>query len=43
MAKMLGRRNEQRIELVSLNAAYPTRELATSDIDWIARIVWASQ
>jgi phage repressor protein C with HTH and peptisase S24 domain len=43
MAKMLGRRNEQRIELVSLNTAYPTRELATSDIDWIARIVWASQ
>jgi phage repressor protein C with HTH and peptisase S24 domain len=43
MAKMLGRRNEQRIELVSLNAAYPARELATTEIDWIARIVWASQ
>lgn len=43
MAKMLGRRNEQTVELVSLNPAHKPRELATSDVDWIARIVWASQ
>lgn len=43
MAKVLGRRNEQMIELVSLNAAYPPREIPIADIDWIARIVWASQ
>jgi phage repressor protein C with HTH and peptisase S24 domain len=43
MAKMLGRRNEQTVELLSLNPAHKTRELPAADIDWIARIVWASQ
>lgn len=43
MAKMLGRRNDQLIELVSLNPDHPPRELPTADVDWIARIVWASQ
>ncbi|MES1156396.1 MAG: helix-turn-helix transcriptional regulator [Alphaproteobacteria bacterium] len=43
MAKTLGRRNEQRVELLSLNPAYPARQLAVDEIDWIARILWASQ
>jgi phage repressor protein C with HTH and peptisase S24 domain len=43
MAKVIGRRNDQMIELVSLNAAHKPRELAAADIEWIARIVWASQ
>ncbi len=43
MAKMLGRRNDQSVELISLNPAYPARTLKASDIDWIARILWASQ
>ena len=43
MAKVLGRRNEQIVELLSLNPAHATRQIATADIDWIARIVWASQ
>lgn len=43
MAKMLGRRNEQMIELISLNPAYPARKIPAAEIDWIARIVWASQ
>lgn len=43
MAKTLGRRNEQVTELISLNNAYPVREIASANIDWIARIVWASQ
>jgi phage repressor protein C with HTH and peptisase S24 domain len=43
MAKQLGRRNDQTIELISFNPAYPTRTLAAGDVDWIARIVWASQ
>ncbi len=43
MAKVLGRRNDQMIELISLNPAHAPRELATADVDWIARIVWASQ
>jgi phage repressor protein C with HTH and peptisase S24 domain len=43
MAKALGRRTEQTVELVSLNPAYPVRTLPATDIDWMARIVWASQ
>ncbi len=43
LAKVLGRRNDQTIELTSLNPAHKPRELAVSDIDWIARILWASQ
>jgi phage repressor protein C with HTH and peptisase S24 domain len=43
MAKQLGRRNDQVVELVSLNPAYPTRTLPADQVDWIARIVWASQ
>jgi phage repressor protein C with HTH and peptisase S24 domain len=43
MAKVLGRRNEQTVELISINPAYAARELAIADVDWIARILWASQ
>jgi len=43
MAKVLGRRNDQTIELLSLNAAYPARQLPAASIAWIARILWASQ
>lgn len=43
MAKELGRRNEQIVELISLNAAYSTRTIPAADVEWIARIVWSSQ
>jgi phage repressor protein C with HTH and peptisase S24 domain len=43
LAKILGRRNDQTIELLSLNTVHAPRELSTAEIDWIARIVWASQ
>ncbi|MEQ1707704.1 MAG: helix-turn-helix transcriptional regulator [Terricaulis sp.] len=43
MAKVLGRRNEQMIELISLNPAHPPRDLPAAEIDWVARILWASQ
>lgn len=43
MAKVLGRRNEQTTELFSCNPAHPPRVLPASDIDWVARILWASQ
>jgi phage repressor protein C with HTH and peptisase S24 domain len=43
MAKQLGRRNDQIVELISLNPAYPARTLQASDVEWIARIIWASQ
>ncbi len=43
MAKVLGRRNEQMIELISLNPAHPPRDIPATEIDWVARILWASQ
>lgn len=42
-AKELGRRTENSIELISLNPAHPVRKLSTDEVDWVARIVWASQ
>ena len=43
MAKQLSRQSARRIELTSLNQAHPDRSLDVEDIDWMARIVWASQ
>jgi phage repressor protein C with HTH and peptisase S24 domain len=43
MAKVLQRRTARVVDLASLNPEHPVRSLSTSDIDWIARIVWASQ
>jgi phage repressor protein C with HTH and peptisase S24 domain len=43
MAKVLGRNNDQSVELISLNPAHPTRTLPTAEIDWVARVLWASQ
>ena len=43
LAKVLGRQTERLVELLSLNPAYPPRELARSDVAWMARILWASQ
>jgi phage repressor protein C with HTH and peptisase S24 domain len=43
MAKELARQSARKVELVSLNEAHPDRTLNVEEIDWIARIVWASQ
>jgi phage repressor protein C with HTH and peptisase S24 domain len=43
MAKVLSRRSQDRIELQSLNHAHPARIIAAREVEWIARIVWASQ
>lgn len=43
MAKELGRRTDAHVELVSLNPSHPMRKLSADELDWIARIVWASQ
>ena len=43
LAKELKRRTAKSIELKSLNAQHPDRTLATTDVLWIARILWASQ
>ncbi len=48
MAKELSRQSARRIELASLNKDHPNRSLpdrslGVEEIDWMARIVWASQ
>ena len=43
LAKELARKTAKHIELRSLNPAHPDRTFAASEIQWIARIVWASQ
>jgi phage repressor protein C with HTH and peptisase S24 domain len=43
MAKELARQTAKQVELRSLNRDHIDRTFAASEIDWIARIVWASQ
>ena len=43
MAKELVRRTAQRIELRSINPEYENPILPAADVEWIARILWASQ
>jgi len=43
MAKELARRSARRIELKSLNPAYPDFSFDLSQMMWMHRIVWASQ
>ncbi len=43
MAKILARQSAKSIELQSLNPDHPPRMLDTNDVEWVARIIWASQ
>ena len=43
MAKVLMRRTAKTIELASMNPTHPNLVFPVDRIDWIARIVWASQ
>jgi phage repressor protein C with HTH and peptisase S24 domain len=43
MAKELKRKTAKSLELKSLNAQHADRTLASTDVLWIARILWASQ
>lgn len=43
LAKILARKTNSHVELQSLNPQHTDRKIALSDIDWMARIVWASQ
>ena len=43
MVKELKRKTAKSIELQSLNSAHRDRTLSMSDVEWVARIVWASQ
>jgi phage repressor protein C with HTH and peptisase S24 domain len=43
MAKTLQKRTARLVELASFNPAHKLVTLAAADIDWMARILWASQ
>lgn len=43
MAKMLARKSARQIELKSLNPEHTDRTFRPEEIEWIARIIWASQ
>jgi phage repressor protein C with HTH and peptisase S24 domain len=43
MAKVLVRQNAKAVELLSLNPEHPNRQIPTREVEWVARIVWASQ
>jgi phage repressor protein C with HTH and peptisase S24 domain len=43
MAKELKRKTTKSLELKSLNPEHPDRTLASEEVVWVARIVWASQ
>jgi phage repressor protein C with HTH and peptisase S24 domain len=43
MAKVLHRQTAKTVEVSSFNAAHPNQTFEMKDIDWMARIIWASQ
>lgn len=43
MVKQLRRRSARAIEVLSLNPAHDDRTLLVEDVEWVARVVWASQ
>jgi phage repressor protein C with HTH and peptisase S24 domain len=43
MVKELKRQSAKQVELKSLNPDHPERTVATSDVAWMARVVWSSQ
>jgi len=43
MAKVLGRRSQSRVELLSINEDHAPRIFEPAELAWIARILWVSQ
>ena len=43
MAKVLQKKSPKSVELASLNTDHPHRTIPMAEIEWIARIIWASQ
>lgn len=43
MAKVLKRQSATEMELASFNPTHPARVVPVRDIEWVARILWASQ
>jgi phage repressor protein C with HTH and peptisase S24 domain len=43
MAKVLSKKSAKSVDLASLNPAHKGRSIALTDIEWMGRIIWASQ
>jgi phage repressor protein C with HTH and peptisase S24 domain len=43
MIKVLARQTAKTLELHSVNPEYPPRTVPVGDVEWMARIIWASQ
>jgi phage repressor protein C with HTH and peptisase S24 domain len=43
MAKILQKQSARSIELASFNPEHPVKTLEAKNVDWMARIIWASQ
>ncbi|MEF2553794.1 helix-turn-helix transcriptional regulator [Aurantimonas sp. A2-1-M11] len=43
MAKILQRQTSRTIELASVNPDFPDRQFQMDEVEWMARILWASQ
>jgi phage repressor protein C with HTH and peptisase S24 domain len=43
MAKILQKQSARSIELASFNPDHPVKSLEAKNVDWMARIIWASQ
>ena len=43
MAKVMQRQTAKSVDLSSFNPDHPTKSLDMKNVDWIARIIWASQ
>ena len=43
MAKVLARKTSRAVDLASLNPAHKSRTIALRAVEWIGRIIWASQ
>jgi phage repressor protein C with HTH and peptisase S24 domain len=43
MAKIMQKQSAKTIELASFNADHPMKSLDAKNVDWMARIIWASQ
>jgi phage repressor protein C with HTH and peptisase S24 domain len=43
MAKVLEKQTTKAIELLSLNPEHENRTVPTAEVEWVARVIWASQ
>ncbi len=43
MVKLLVRKTAKEIELMSVNREHADRKIPMADVEWVARIIWASQ